>query len=190
VAIGRPQGPDDWQGTDIIATASLVGAIFGNGGGRELDMALFLQRLQHRFGAQEGRRLWEQLAAFDDPDAPTTVKRTRFPYQEGWYGYAAKDLRQVLGQPVAERYTRTFCGGGSLATCRAALRASLQEALAVPAAELYSGDAICRQAKRDGDQTCWDAISFRPLGVSQPLIPWVNRPTYQQAVEIAGHRPR
>jgi hypothetical protein len=34
-------------------------------------------------------------------------------------------------------------------------------------------------------------VSFRALGgISQPLIPWINRPTYQQAVEIAGHRPR
>ena len=34
-AINRPQGPDDWKTTDIIATAALVGGIFGNGGGGE-----------------------------------------------------------------------------------------------------------------------------------------------------------
>jgi acyl-homoserine lactone acylase PvdQ len=112
-------------------------------------------------------------------------------YIEGWYGYAAKDLRQLLGDKVKERYATTFCGGGSPAKCRSALRASLKEALAVPASQLYSGDQACQDAKRDGDQTCWDAIQFRPLGgVTQPLIPWINRPTYQQAVEIAGHRPR
>ncbi len=42
-----------------------------------------------------------------------------------------------------------------------------------------------------GDQWCYDAIFFRPLGaVTQPLIHWQNRPTYQQVVEIKGHRPR
>jgi hypothetical protein len=112
-------------------------------------------------------------------------------YIEGWYGYAAKDLREVLGRPVRQRYAVTFCGEGDLARCRAALRASLKAALDVPSSELYSGDAVCQNAKRDGDQTCFDAIDFRPLGgVTQPLIPWINRPTYQQAVEIAGHRPR
>jgi hypothetical protein len=33
-------------------------------------------------------------------------------------------------------------------------------------------------------------VSFRPLGaVTQPLIHWINRPTFQQADEIQGHRP-
>src|SRR5829696_5220856 len=35
-AIGRPQGPDPWREADLIATASLVGGIFGKGGGEEL----------------------------------------------------------------------------------------------------------------------------------------------------------
>jgi hypothetical protein len=26
--------------------------------------------------------------------------------------------------------------------------------------------------------------------VTQPLIPWINRPTYQQAVEVQGTAPR
>jgi acyl-homoserine lactone acylase PvdQ len=81
VAIGRPQGPDDWKVTDLFATASLVGGIFGKGGGRELAESQLLQSFKDRFGAKKGRTLWEQFAAFDDPDAPTTVKGTRFPYQ-------------------------------------------------------------------------------------------------------------
>jgi acyl-homoserine lactone acylase PvdQ len=112
-------------------------------------------------------------------------------YQEGWYGYAAKDLNTVLGHPVEQPYARAFCGKGDLAACRTALRNSLKQALQVPASQLYSGDATCEKAKRDGDQTCYDAVSFRALGgITQPLIPWINRPTYQQAVEIKGHRPR
>ena len=80
-----------------------------------------------------------------------------------------------------------FCGAGNLTRCRAALLDSLRAALAVPRNQLYhdTGSVGCS----DGDQMCFDAISFRPLGaVSQPLIPWVNRPTYQQAIEIQGHR--
>ena len=42
-AIGKP-GPADWKVTDVIATASLIGGIFGKGGGRELDSALLLQQ--------------------------------------------------------------------------------------------------------------------------------------------------
>ena len=57
----------------------------------------------------------------------------------------------------------------------------------MPEAQLYGGDAVCRQAGRDGDQACFDSIFFRPLGgVTQPLMPWVNRPTFQQAVEVGA----
>ena len=36
-----------------------------------------------------------------------------------------------------------------------------------------------------GSQWCFDSIYFRPLGaITQPLISWQNRPTYQQAVSV------
>ncbi|WP_445149361.1 penicillin acylase family protein [Baekduia sp. Peel2402] len=112
-------------------------------------------------------------------------------FQEGWYGYVKKDLNTVLGTKVKEPYARTFCGKGDLAACRTALRQSLKQAIKVPASTVYANDATCADAKRDGEQTCFDAVSFRALGgISQPLIPWINRPTYQQAVEIKGHRAR
>jgi hypothetical protein len=41
------------------------------------------------------------------------------------------------------------------------------------------------------DQWCWDSIRFRPLGVAHlPTMHWINRPTFQQAVEVQNHRPR
>jgi hypothetical protein len=37
----------------------------------------------------------------------------------------------------------------------------------------------------EGSQWCFDAVFHRPLGaVTQPLIHWINRPTFQQAVEV------
>src|SRR5436190_2121206 len=79
-AIGRPQGPDVWKGTDVVATADVVGAIFGAGGGRELPSALVLEQAQKRFGKNAGRRVWQDFREANDPEAPTTVKRS-FPYE-------------------------------------------------------------------------------------------------------------
>jgi hypothetical protein len=109
-------------------------------------------------------------------------------YQDGWYGYASKDLRTVLGQKVRGRYSRVYCG--TRAKCRARLTASLKAALGqADPAKLYGGDPVCVDAGRDGDQKCFDAVRMRPLGaITQPLIDWINRPTFQQAVEIQGHR--
>ena len=51
-------------------------------------------------------------------------------------------------------------------------------------AQVYPAEGPCQA----GDQECHDAIQFRAIGaVTQPLIEWVNRPTFQQADEIQGH---
>jgi hypothetical protein len=112
-------------------------------------------------------------------------------YQDGWYGYASKDLRTVLKRRVRGRYSRVYCGGGRPGRCKATLAASLKIALQhADPQELYGGDPVCVDAGRDGDQKCFDSVRMRPLGaVTQPLIDWINRPTFQQAVEIQGHRP-
>jgi acyl-homoserine lactone acylase PvdQ len=107
-------------------------------------------------------------------------------YDDGWYGYINKDLRQVLHKPVKGRYSRTYCGKGSRKRCRALLASTLAQAIKIPATQVYHGDPACN----DGDQWCYDAVRQRPLGaVTQPLIEWINRPTFQQAVEIQ-HRAR
>ena len=77
-AIGKP-GPQDWKVTDVIATASLIGGIFGKGGGRELDSALLLQDAQKRFGRRSGKRVWADLRTAEDPEAPVTVNRQALP---------------------------------------------------------------------------------------------------------------
>jgi acyl-homoserine lactone acylase PvdQ len=119
-------------------------------------------------------------------------------YQGGWWGYVSKDLRRVLGEPVSDGFSRTYCGGGSLGACRDALRAALADALGVAAGDLYDEDpgatgtqrvAQCPAGK--SDQWCFDSVRFRPIGaVTVPTIHWINRPTFQQAVEIEGHRGR
>jgi hypothetical protein len=134
-----------------------------------------------------GKRLFVAIEGMNElVNAPNnSAQHLGSAWQGGWYSYAQKDLRTVLGRRVHGRYSRVYCGDGKLARCRAALRSSLRRAVAVPGSKLYSGDPVCQDARRDGSQTCFDSIYFRPLGaLTQPLIPWQNRPTYQQAVEV------
>ncbi|HYH58908.1 MAG TPA: penicillin acylase family protein [Thermoleophilaceae bacterium] len=117
-------------------------------------------------------------------------------WQDGWYSFAQKDLRAVLGRRVRGRWSRTYCGspltrgpGPVVKRCRRALLRSLEAALEVDAAAIYADDPVCAAEDRDGEQACFDAIWHRPLGgITQPLIPWQNRPTFQQVVEIPGGR--
>jgi hypothetical protein len=107
-------------------------------------------------------------------------------FDVGFYGIVQKDLRAVLHAHETGRLSRVFCGNGSLAKCRAALKSSLTAAAAETPDQVYPAAGPCQA----GDQECHDSIQFRAIGaVTQPLIPWVNRPTFQQAVEIQGHGP-
>ena len=102
-AIGRPQGPDDWKVTDLFATASLVGGIFGKGGGQELAQVELLRAFTKKFGQKKGRQLWEQFAAFEDKDAPTTVTTgKRFPYQAKPQGQAGRGRRGAARQGLVQ----------------------------------------------------------------------------------------
>jgi hypothetical protein len=79
-----------------------------------------------------------------------------------------------------------YCGSGSLKRCRAALDASLSQAIAETPQQVYPADKVCAA----GDQMCSDSIQFRAIGaIAQPLIEWINRPTFQQADDLLGYRP-
>jgi acyl-homoserine lactone acylase PvdQ len=141
-------------------------------------------------------RLADKLGLDNDPHGGG--EHLGSAYQDGFYGYLQKDLRTILGLPVDGPYSHIYCGGGNLATCRDDLRASLQAALAASPVTLYDDDpgepgvqriADCPDSA--SDQWCFDSIAYRAIGgITLPPHHWINRPTYQQAVEVQGHRPR
>ncbi|HEX8207979.1 MAG TPA: penicillin acylase family protein, partial [Solirubrobacteraceae bacterium] len=101
-------------------------------------------------------------------------------WQYGWYGFVQKDLRRVLRRKVRGWPARALCG--TRRQCAGRLEASLREAASVPASELYKDDPVCGDDVR---VECFDAVWHRPLGgITQPLIAWQNRPTFQQVVEM------
>jgi acyl-homoserine lactone acylase PvdQ len=130
-------------------------------------------------------------------------------FQGGWWGYMSKDLRSLLAKHKAKKkkggkkartskkkgkkkggvkgpYSRIYCGGGKLGKCRTAILSSLEHALSLPESVVYPPVADCTQGN---NQWCHDAIRFRPVGlIEQPFIHWINRPTFQQVVEIFSHR--
>jgi acyl-homoserine lactone acylase PvdQ len=127
----------------------------------------------------------------DEPGAGAPVHGTPSTMHQGsafdvgFYGIVQKDLRSVMHKHEAGRLNRVFCGNGSLARCRAALERSLTAAVAETPDQVYPAAGPCQA----GDQECHDAIQFRAIGaLTQPLIEWVNRPTFQQADEIQGHQ--
>jgi hypothetical protein len=107
------------------------------------------------------------LIGVDDPASPHGSS-----YYGGWYSYAVRDLSQATPQ---------FCGKGDRAACRASLWAAIEAA------------AAALSAQQGPDPTQWRADA-RPERITFGFLPksmrWTNRPTFQQVITFAGHRPR
>ncbi len=144
-------------------------------------------------GAAPYKRLLSLISQDDDPNLDGEHHGSA--YQGGWYGYAQKDLRRLLGRRVRGKLSRVYCGGGkgrqgTLRKCRARLRASLKRALNSDPAVFYK-DETCEAYEMPSDQWCYDAVRQRPVGaINQPLIHWINRPTFQQVIEVTKRAPR
>jgi acyl-homoserine lactone acylase PvdQ len=74
-----------WTRNDVIAVATLIGAVFGSGGGDEARSAQMLDALRDQLGAVRGDRVWNDLRFLDDPESPTAVPG-RFRYGTGSTG--------------------------------------------------------------------------------------------------------
>ncbi len=97
----EPREIEKWKATDVIATASLIGGIFGAGGGGEVASAEAYNDLVVALGAVEAKAVWTDFRAKNDPEAPTTVSK-RFPYQTG-DPFQGKGLA-LPDQGTVERY--------------------------------------------------------------------------------------
>ena len=100
-ALQRPPAP--YTRADIVSIASLVGGIFGTGGGGQYTNAIWLQQLQEKYGDAAGRRMYDDLREKNDPEAPVTSP-VRAPYggsggvRPGLPGVALPDLHPKAQQ--------------------------------------------------------------------------------------------
>jgi acyl-homoserine lactone acylase PvdQ len=104
----------------------------------------------------------------------------------GWHGYVDKDLRSLLGDPVQRPLSRPYCGGGALDACRAVLTSALAAA-ADDVRRDYGTDLAGVRIRSSGckDDPICDQIEFTTAGaVETDPIPWQDRPTFQQVVEL------
>ncbi|HEY2775844.1 MAG TPA: penicillin acylase family protein [Candidatus Binatia bacterium] len=103
-------------------------------------------------------------------------------YQDGYYGILKKVLRMALGQSVGAPYEVLHCADGTQAGCRTALVNSLQAAVNDLTTQFSSSDPSTWTVDSAGEE-----IEFRPFGLATvPGMPWINRPTFQQCVQVTA----
>ena len=103
--VGLQKQPTDWTRADIVYIASLVGGIFGKGGGNEFANADWWQALQAEFGTKEALKTYRDLREKNDPEAPTTSSR-RAPYD----GVAFDPTRPGVALPDLDGKTASGTG--------------------------------------------------------------------------------
>lgn len=147
--LGKPM--EAWKPTDVIAIASLIGGIFGQGGGNGLNSALTMQAFVKRMGQKAGRKAWEGFRSKNDPEAPTTISQ-RFPY-ETRSAFAKRGL--ALPDPNSVRFTSTVAGASAApgaAKGMGTIGARLQEAL-----------------ENAGHASNWELVSAKESATGQPI---------------------
>jgi hypothetical protein len=101
-------------------------------------------------------------------------------FDPGWYGYVSKDLRTELGMHIRGKFSRRYCGNGSLKACSRSLWAAIQTA----AAKLS-------QAEAPNPSGWYSSATAERIQFAPELIPftmrWTNRSTFQQAIEFTAH---
>ncbi|MHB8669348.1 MAG: penicillin acylase family protein [Acidimicrobiales bacterium] len=102
------QAPAPFKVTDIVATATLVQAIFATGGGGEVGSALLYRSLVQRYGQAQGASIWRDLRSQNDPEAQVSIT-TPFPYEQVPATVDPASLAMPLAPP-----TSSSCDGGPL----------------------------------------------------------------------------
>jgi acyl-homoserine lactone acylase PvdQ len=101
----------------------------------------------------------------------------------GWYQYFDRDIRKLLGLPVAKPFNQSYCGGGDLGRCRRVMWNALQATARDLTAEQGTSDPAAWRADATAER-----ISFAP-GILPTTMRYTNRPSgIQQVISFSGHR--
>ncbi|MFF6878838.1 penicillin acylase family protein [Streptomyces sp. NPDC012474] len=117
--------------TDLVALASVIGALFGAGGGGEVNNALSLMAAQEKYGVTEGTEVWESFRMRNDPEAVLTQHDGSFPYgtkPADPQGAALPDAGSVKPEPLVYDRTGSAATAGATSASREAVKTATSSA--------------------------------------------------------------
>ena len=124
--------------SDLIAMAAVIGALFGNGGGAQLQSAVVKEAAEEQYGTTAGDAVWSALREQNDPEATETLHDGQsFPYGEatGETGQAMPDAGSVQAVSVVQDATGTGVSSAAMKTSNTASTASTATSASTVAAK-------------------------------------------------------
>lgn len=123
---------DHFKITDLVALASVIGTLFGSGGGGEVNNAISLLAAQEKYGVEQGTKVWESFRERNDPEAALTLHNGEsFPYATKpttAQGEALPDAGSVTTEPLVYDATGTGANQSASAASAAATATALSSA--------------------------------------------------------------
>jgi hypothetical protein len=110
-----------------------------------------------------------------DGDLRTAVDKVRGLSGQSGASIIDKDLRRLLGRPETGPFALRYCGGGSLAKCRASLWQAIDQGIT---------PLIADQGPVPGDWRGAAALTTFVPGLIPDTMRATNRPTFQQVLEL------
>ena len=156
--------PQPWTVTDLVAEASLIGGIFGKGGGTRARLGADPAGVrQAASAARQGRRAWSDFRSKNDPEAPTTVAQA-LPLRD-----------RPARSPSAASRSRTRAAVTDAPVAPAVEAAPAPRSARAPASATSARSCAVRAAG-PGHASNWELVSAResktghPIGVLGPQV--------------------
>ncbi len=159
--------PTPYTRADVVYAGSLVGGIFGKGGGNEAANGLFLRKLQQSVGDAVAAKEFKDLRDAQDPTTPVTVPGEQ-PYGvPGAIDAASTALPDIPsstvkiapgtgGLPTGAATSGSGAGGGETLADRLQVPSEMSNAMLVSASHTTTGHPIAVM----GPQTAYQAPNF------------------------------
>ncbi len=150
--------------TDLIAIAGVIGGLFGNGGGTEVQSALVKEAAESAYGVTQGDAIWAALREQNDPEATLTLHNGQsFPYGEtsgAVTGTAMPDAGSVQGVNVVQNATGSASTSAVKAsvTAKAATNAATAKAVQAADTKLAAKLPASLRAKTSGKLSALNGI--------------------------------
>jgi acyl-homoserine lactone acylase PvdQ len=130
-----------------------------------------------------GRSLVDEIS--DKEDLVLRQPAVATGFFDGWHSQVLGVLHKVLGVHAASNPRGTYCGTGTLASCRKVLRHALSGAVASLVKTHGGNPAHWRKPVHcGGDRSCDENTLTTAGAIATPAQPFENRGTFHQAVEI------
>ena len=169
-------GIQNFQPTDLVAIGSVIGALFGAGGGNQVASALVKEAAEAKYGTAQGDQVWNAFREENDPEANLTLHNGQsFPFNgspANPSGVAMPDPGSVTPQQIVYDPTGSAASSATASTAKTPTTATGSAAAksATSAANLKADPALSKGTNSMANGVLPANLFSQKRGMSNALV--------------------